>query len=58
MSAASAQQIKAIHALKSQAGLDEDSYRDFLQQQAGVRSAKRLAGTGDRSLARRTRQKR
>lgn len=42
MSPASAEQIKAIHALKARAGLDEASYRDFLDRAAGVRSAKGL----------------
>lgn len=42
MTAASAAQIKTIHALKSRAGLDEESYRDFLARHAGVRSAKGL----------------
>lgn len=42
MTAASAQQIRAIHTLKAQAALDEESYRDFLEQKAGVRSSKEL----------------
>jgi len=39
---ASKAQIGAIHALKAQVGLDDDAYRDMLQQQAGQRSAKGL----------------
>lgn len=36
-------QIAAIHTLKSRAALDEDSYRDLLDQIAGVRSSKALS---------------
>lgn len=36
-------QIAAIHALKSRAGLDDDGYRDVLQQVAGVPSTKALS---------------
>lgn len=37
--------IASIHVLKKQAGMDEDTYRDFLQREAGVRSAKDLSVT-------------
>lgn len=43
MSAASAAQIGAIHALKAKAGLDDESYRDFLERETGSRSAKGLS---------------
>lgn len=39
---ATARQIGKIHALKKSARLDDDSYRDVLDQVAGVRSAKGL----------------
>jgi hypothetical protein len=43
---ASKPQIRAIHSLRAAAGLnDEDAYRDFLEQQAGVRSSKDLSGS-------------
>jgi phage gp16-like protein len=41
--AATSAQIGAIHALKARAGLDDDSYRDFLAAQTGKRSAKSLS---------------
>jgi hypothetical protein len=44
--------IAAIHTLKARAGLaDDDTYRDFLHQEAGVRSAKELtAATAPRVI--------
>lgn len=36
-------QLAAIHVLKGKAGLDEDTYRDFLAKHAGQRSAKLLS---------------
>ncbi len=41
--AVSKEQIRAIHALKGRAGLDEDTYRDFLARETGKRSAKELS---------------
>ena len=38
--------IATIHVLKGQIGFDDDAYRDFLFQQAGVRSAKDLSVAG------------
>ncbi|ODR93545.1 hypothetical protein AUC70_11830 [Methyloceanibacter stevinii] len=35
-------QIKAIHTLKSRAGMDDDTYRDFLERETGHRSSKKL----------------
>lgn len=43
MNTASKAQIGAIHALKSRAGLDDDSYRDLLAGVTGKRSAKDLS---------------
>jgi hypothetical protein len=45
MIAVSPQQITAIRTLASRAGLDDDTYRDLLQREAGVRSAKALSFT-------------
>ncbi|RTL99760.1 regulatory protein GemA [Ancylobacter aquaticus] len=42
MTAVTAPQIGAIHALKSRARLDDDSYRDLLARETGRRSAKEL----------------
>lgn len=42
MNAVTAPQIGAIHALKSRARLDDDSYRDLLARETGRRSAKEL----------------
>jgi len=42
MSAVSAGQIAAIHALKGRAGIDDASYRAMLEQTAGVTSSKAL----------------
>lgn len=39
---ASRQQIGAIHAAKSRAGLDDDSYRDMLRRETGQSSSKSL----------------
>jgi hypothetical protein len=44
--AVSKAQIGAIHALKSRAGLDDESYRDVLRAVAGVGSAKALGKDG------------
>ncbi|CAM5397210.1 hypothetical protein AFEL58S_01976 [Afipia felis] len=43
MTPASSAQITAIRTLASRAGLDEDTYRDFLEREAGVRSTKALS---------------
>lgn len=43
MNQASAQQITAIRTLASRAGMDDDTYRDFLHREAGVRSTKALS---------------
>lgn len=40
--AATSAMISAIHALKSRAGMDDDTYRDLLEREAGCRSAKQL----------------
>lgn len=45
MNMASSAQITAIRTLASRAGLDEDTYRDFLEREAGVRSTKALSFT-------------
>lgn len=37
--AISKEQIRAIHVLKSRAGLDEETYRDFLMRETGQRSS-------------------
>ncbi len=37
--------LAKIHVLKKQAGLDDDSYRDLIERETGVRSAKGLSGT-------------
>lgn len=42
MAAISKAQIGTIHALKSRAGLDEESYRDMLERQTGERSSAKL----------------
>ena len=34
-----------IHVLKQRIGMDEDTYRDFLQNEAGVRSSTELSVT-------------
>ncbi|GLK74712.1 regulatory protein GemA [Ancylobacter dichloromethanicus] len=48
---ASRQQIGAIHAAKSRAGLDDDSYRDMLRRETGQPSSKGLnAGEASRVL--------
>lgn len=39
---ATAPQIAAIHTLAKKAGMDDDTRRDFLQREAGVRSSKLL----------------
>jgi len=41
--AVSKDQIRAIHALKSRARLDEETYRDFLARETGKRSSKELS---------------
>lgn len=43
MTAATAKQIGMIHGLAKRAGLEDDAYRDFLQQQTGQRSSKALS---------------
>lgn len=40
---ATAPQIAAIHVLAKKAGMDEETRRDFLQREAGVRSSKLLS---------------
>jgi len=45
---ANAGQISAIHVLAKKAGMDDDTYRDFLEQHGGVRSAKLLTMAGAR----------
>lgn len=48
---ASRQQIGAIHAAKSRAGLDDDTYRDVLRRETGQASSKALnAGEAGRVL--------
>ncbi|WP_159602582.1 regulatory protein GemA, partial [Starkeya nomas] len=42
MTTVTKQQIGAIHALKTRAALDDDSYRDLLARETGRRSAKEL----------------
>jgi hypothetical protein len=42
MTAATARQIGAIHALSHRAGFDDDMRRDYLEREAGVRSTKAL----------------
>jgi phage gp16-like protein len=37
--------ISTIHVLKARAGLDDDTYRDFLERETGQRSAKHLSVT-------------
>jgi phage gp16-like protein len=39
---ATPKQLGFIHGLAKRAGLDEDTYRDFLEREAGVRSARHL----------------
>lgn len=43
MTTATREQLAAIHVLKTQAGLDDDTYRDFLERETGSRSAKLIA---------------
>lgn len=47
---ASARQIGAIHALAAKAGMDEDTYRDFLAREASVRSARALTASAAGSV--------
>lgn len=47
---ASARQIGAIHALAAKAGMDEDTYRDFLAREASVRSASTLTASAAGSV--------
>ena len=42
---ATREQLGAIHALKAKAGFDDDTYRDFLARETGVRSAKLLSAS-------------
>jgi hypothetical protein len=50
---ASPKQIGAIHVLAKQAGMDDDTYRDFLEREVGVRSAADLTeSTADQVLDR------
>ena len=43
MSTATREQLAAIHVLKAQARLDDETYRDFLERETGYRSAKLIA---------------
>ncbi|MDQ2084683.1 regulatory protein GemA [Xanthobacteraceae bacterium Astr-EGSB] len=48
---ATPKQIGFIHGLAKHAGLDDDTYRDFLEREAGVRSARNLtAAAADRVI--------
>ncbi|MFP4004898.1 MAG: regulatory protein GemA, partial [Alphaproteobacteria bacterium] len=44
--------LARIHALKRQAGLDDDTYRDVLERVSRVRSAKDLSAAGRRNVIR------
>lgn len=45
-----AKTLAAIHVAKKQCGMDDDTYRDFLQREGGVRSARDLDDRGARRV--------
>jgi Bacteriophage Mu, GemA protein len=53
LSALTPRQLALLHVAKASLGLDEESYRDLLERESGVRSARDLDPEGFRAVVRR-----